>query len=62
MVIEEDFETKKGKDLRNFERDQTKEKAKTTAFSRHMNLLRPEKCYVESTKISIGPFLNEKLC
>ena len=22
----------------------------------------PEKCFVESTKISIGPYLNEKLC
>ena len=25
-------------------------------------MLHPEKCFVESTKISIGPYLNEKLC
>ena len=24
--------------------------------------IHPEKCFVESTKISIGPYLNEKLC
>ena len=24
--------------------------------------LHPEKCFVESTKISIDPYLNEKLC
>ena len=27
-----------------------------------LSYVHPEKCFVESTKISIGPYLNEKLC
>ena len=32
------------------------------AILKHSDILYPEKCFVESTKISIGPYLNEKLC
>ena len=37
-------------------------KQRSTDLKFDTEILHPEKCFVESTKISIGPYLNEKLC
>ena len=39
-----------------------KQKKKKVTERKRSHVIHPEKCFVESTKISIDPYLNEKIC
>ena len=61
------FQMKIGKKMKNniiyilFGKSLSQE-AKNKGKIMHHGYIHTEKCFVESTKISIGPYLNEKLC